>query len=225
MVNRHRLYRRTCCGQWPVYGNLIGTVSMLLNHVVLPLYQTIYQSGESARVQMNIYRWLTNVKRLIIASLVLACYGFYRLLHHEVDMYSLSIVAYVGALQLLPGTLSTLYGAGANHKGLILGILSGTAVWFFTLMLPLTMGLEIFPIRNVNFGTITNDGWYLAATASLVVNVLVFCLSPVLPKCPMKSAARRLPVWFVRCASSRSKSPRPALLTNFRRCSVPLWGL
>ena len=43
-------------------------------------------------------------------------------------------------------------------------------------MLPLTMGLEIFPIRSVNFGTITNDGWYIAAASSLVVNVLVFYL-------------------------------------------------
>lgn len=150
--------------------------SMLLNHVILPLYQTFYQTGESAQVQTNIYRWLTNVKRLIIATLILACYGFYRLLHNEVDMYSLSIVAYVGALQLLPGTLSTLYWGRANHKGLILGILSGTTVWFFTLMLPLTMGLEMFPIRSVNFGTITNDGWYIAAVSSLVVNVLVFYL-------------------------------------------------
>ncbi|WP_419533685.1 ATP-binding protein [Endozoicomonas sp.] len=146
--------------------------SMLLNHVILPIYQT----KEPAQVQMNIYRWLTNVKRLIIATLILGCYGFYRLLHNEVDMYSLSIVAYVGALQLLPGTLSTLYWGKANHKGLILGILSGTTVWFFTLMLPLTMGLEIFPIRSVNFGTITNDGWYIAAASSLVVNVLVFYL-------------------------------------------------
>lgn len=146
--------------------------SMLLNHVILPLYQ----AKEPAQVQKNIYRWLTNVKRLIIATLILATYGFYRLLHNEVDMYSLSIVAYVGALQLLPGTLSTLYWGKANHKGLILGILTGTTVWFFTLMLPLTMGLEIFPIRSVNFGTITNDGWYIAAASSLVVNVLVFYL-------------------------------------------------
>lgn len=146
--------------------------SMLLNHVILPLYQT----KEPAQVQKNIYRWLTNVKRLLIATLILASYGFYRLLHNEVDMYSLSIVAYVGALQLLPGTLSTLYWGKANHKGLILGILSGTTVWFFTLMLPLTMGLELFPIRSVNFGTITNDGWYIAAASSLLVNVLVFYL-------------------------------------------------
>ena len=146
--------------------------SMLLNHVILPLHQT----KEPAQVQKNIYRWLTNIKRLIISTLILATYGFYRLLHNEVDMYSLSIVAYVGALQLLPGTLSTLYWAKANHKGLILGILTGTAVWFFTLMLPLTMGLEIFPIRSVNFGTIINDGWYIAAASSLVVNVLVFYL-------------------------------------------------
>ncbi|MFK0569503.1 ATP-binding protein [Endozoicomonas sp.] len=146
--------------------------SMLLNHVILPLHQ----SKEPVQVQKNIYRWLTNVKRLLITSLILASYGFYRLLHNEVDMYSLSIVAYVGALQLLPGTLATLYIGKANHKGLILGILSGTTVWFFTLMLPLTMGLEIFPIRSVNFGTITNDGWYIAATSSLLVNVLVFYL-------------------------------------------------
>ena len=70
MANHHRLYRRTFCGQWPVYCDIAVTVpSMLLNHVILPIYQT----KEPAQVQMNIYRWLTNVKRLIIATLILGC--------------------------------------------------------------------------------------------------------------------------------------------------------
>ncbi|WP_299729679.1 ATP-binding protein [uncultured Endozoicomonas sp.] len=147
--------------------------SMLMNHVILPVYQS---REPSAPAHINIYRWLTNVKRLVIIGLILSSYGFYRLLHNEVDMYSLSIVAYVGALQLLPGTLATLYWGSANHKGLIAGLLTGSAVWFFTLMMPLTMGMEVFPIRSVHFGTITNDGWYLAAMSSLAVNLLVFFL-------------------------------------------------
>lgn len=158
----------------------LSLASMLLNHVILPLYQ----AKESVHVQMNIYRWLTNVKRLVIATLILACYGFYRLLHNEVDMYSLSIVAYVGALQLLPGTLSTIYWDRANHKGLILGILSGTTVWFFTLMLPLTMEFDTLPIGSVNFDTITNNDWYIAAASSLAMNVLVFYLVSTFTKMP-----------------------------------------
>ena len=149
--------------------------SMLLNHVVLP----IFQIREPLPVQINIYRWLANVKRLLITALILSSYCFFRLLHNEVDMYGLSIVAYVGALQLLPGILSTLYWGKANHKGLISGILAGTSVWFFTLMLPLTLGRDFFLIPSVNFGIITNEGWSIAATASLLINVLVFYLVSV----------------------------------------------
>ncbi|MGB1272342.1 MAG: ATPase, partial [Endozoicomonas sp.] len=98
--------------------------------------------------------------------------------------------AYVGALQLLPGTLSTLYWGKANHRGFICGILTGSVVWFFTLMLPLTMGLELFPIRSVHFGTITNDGWYIAAASSLLINALVFYLvSSLTPMSDEESSA------------------------------------
>ena len=53
--------------------------SMLLNHLILPVYQ-----ARPVQVQTNIYRWLTNVRRVLIAALILSSYGFYRLLHNEV---------------------------------------------------------------------------------------------------------------------------------------------
>ena len=149
----------------------LALASMLMNHAILPVYQFHEPSTE---VQVNIYRWLTNVKRLVIVALILCSYGFYQLLHNEVDIYSLGVVAYVGALQLLPGTLATLYSSSANRKGLIAGLFAGSTLWFFTLMLPLTAGLAIFPLSSIQFDSTFYDGWYVAATSSLLLNVVVF---------------------------------------------------
>ncbi|WP_263081012.1 hypothetical protein [Endozoicomonas sp. Mp262] len=147
--------------------------SMLLNHVILPWY---HPAGLT-RMPVSIYRRLTWLKRLLIAALIMASYGFYRLLDSGQDLHSLSIVAYVGALQLLPGALCTLYWKRANSKGFITGLLAGTLVWFVTLMLPLALGSgehfqDFLPLFHSS--SFISDNWYFAATSSLLVNTLVF---------------------------------------------------
>lgn len=154
--------------------NALALSSMLLNHVILPWYYP----AESSRQSGSIYRQLVWLKRVLIVALIMASYGFYRLLDSGQDLYSLSIVAYVGALQLLPGALCTLYWRQANRRGFIAGLLAGAAVWFVTLMLPLILGHlplagDSLPILASAF--IANNG-YLAASSALLVNVLVFFL-------------------------------------------------
>ncbi len=144
--------------------------SMLMNHVILPWYQP----REPVQVHVNIYRRLTWLKRFLITALIMASYGFYSLVGKETDLYNLGIVAYVGALQLLPGTLATLYWSKANHKGFICGLVTGATIWFIALMLPLMTDFDAVHISY--FGEIASDEWYFAALGSLLANAVVFYL-------------------------------------------------
>ncbi len=144
--------------------------SMVLNHLVLPWYQT----RELLQSRSNIYRQLIWLKRLLISMLILASYGFYRLLTDDQNLYNLSVVAYAGALQLLPGALCTLYWEKANNKGFISGLIAGTSVWFVTLMLPLTVSSDLFLGTNLVSQELMSEHWHVAAMSSLFVNVLVF---------------------------------------------------
>lgn len=137
--------------------------SMVMNHIVLP----VFQPKEPGVAQINIYHWLSMIRRILVVVLILSSYGFYLLMREGIDLYNLGIVAYVGALQLLPVTLSALYWEKANHYGAISGIAAGTLIWFLTLMLPLALDLNIFRFAS-------GEHWHLAAASSLAINILVF---------------------------------------------------
>lgn len=143
--------------------------SMVLNHIVLPYYPP------QAQMEVNIYRWLTWFKRFIITALILASYGFYRMLEAQHALYNLGVIAYVGALQLLPGALCTLYWPKANHKGFIVGLLAGSTIWFLTIMLPQIVD---FGVTISSLQTYLYQNWYMFAIISLAINtVLIYLVS------------------------------------------------
>ncbi|MFP6850170.1 MAG: ATP-binding protein [Pseudomonas sp.] len=142
---------------------------MLLNHVVLPLYQPPSEG--------NIYRWLKWTRRALILLVIMASYGFYLLLGAEQDLANLGIVAFVATLQFLPGVLSVLYWPTANRKGFIAGLLAGIGVWLVSMLLPMLGNLPglYLPWLNVIY-VLDDSSWHLAAIASLAANVLIFTL-------------------------------------------------
>ncbi|SNS70289.1 MULTISPECIES: sensor histidine kinase [Pseudomonas] len=142
---------------------------MLLNHVVLPLYQPPAEG--------NIYRWLKWTRRALIVLIIMAGYGFYALLRAEQDLANLGIVAFVATLQFLPGVLSVLYWPTANRRGFIAGLLAGIIVWAVSMLMPLLGNLQNIYLPVVEIVYVLNDSsWHLAATGSLAANVLVFTL-------------------------------------------------
>ncbi|WP_372874615.1 ATP-binding protein [Pseudomonas sp.] len=142
---------------------------MVLNHVVLPLYQPPTEG--------NIYRWLKWTRRALIFAIIMAGYGFYLLLGAEQSLASLGIIAFVATLQFLPGVLSVLYWPTANRRGYIAGLLAGIGVWTVGMLLPMLGNLQGFYIPSLNLIYVLDDSsWHLAAIASLAANVLVFTL-------------------------------------------------
>lgn len=140
---------------------------MVLNHLVLPVYQP---SADN-----NIYRWLRWTRRSLIAAIILASYGFYRLLGANQDLANLGIASFVATVQFLPGALSVLYWPQANRRGFIGGLIAGMTVWAVTLLLPLvteTSSLQLFGV-SLSFN---EDTWHVAAIASLAANIIVLTL-------------------------------------------------
>ncbi|WP_230408912.1 ATP-binding protein [Zooshikella harenae] len=154
--------------------------AMVLNHIVLP---TVQPQGNQ-----NLYQWLLNVRRILIVLIILAGYGFYRLLGAEQDLSNLGIVAFVGALQFLPGVLSVLYWPQGNHKGFICGLIIGFIVWVITLLAPLLTDLPQPSLINslLNYWGLgsNTEPWHIAAIGSLLINTLVFIVVSLITHMP-----------------------------------------
>ncbi|MFT4821672.1 MAG: signal transduction histidine kinase/Na+/proline symporter [Candidatus Azotimanducaceae bacterium] len=148
--------------------------SMTLNHLILPVYRPGWGG--------DIYAKLLTTRRLLIAGIILASYGIYRLLATDQTLISLGVVAFVAVLQFLPGLLGTFYWRRANKSGLLAGLLAGFGVWFLMLFYPL-----IDPVMygsNLTYPIAAFDGaglppldhqiWHLAILGSLAVNSALF---------------------------------------------------
>ena len=150
---------------------VLALSSMLMNHVLLPLYQPKILGSAN----IDIYRSLTRIKRGLVIALVVAAYIFYQYLEQGSDIRNLGVVAYAGAMQLLPATLCTLYWKKANRQGFIWGLLAGTAAWFVSLLLPMTLGIDLLPSEILGI-TLTEESWHIPAATSLALNGIVLYL-------------------------------------------------
>ncbi|WP_426415871.1 ATP-binding protein [Aestuariirhabdus sp. LZHN29] len=141
--------------------------AMVLNHLVLPFYQPSAKG--------NIYSWLGWTRRILISTIILASYGFYRLLEGYQDLSNLAVVAFVGTLQFLPGVLATLYWPTANRQGFLAGLFAGGAVWATTMLIPLITGSQQILLPLLDYALVIDvDTWNMAAIISLSLNSLVF---------------------------------------------------
>ena len=147
--------------------------AMAVNHLILPFYQP--------PTSVNIYRWLSWTKRALIAAMILAAYGFYRLLEAEQDLATLAIVSFVASLQFLPGVLSTIYWPLANRRGFNAGLICGSAVWFITMLMPLVLATDSIDFWGMEI-PVENNNWHASALASLTTNILVLIIFSLFSK-------------------------------------------
>lgn len=145
--------------------------SMALNHILLP---TSFPDPD-----INLYRWLLWGRRLLIAGIIMAGYGFYLLLEQNQGLVQLGLISFVAVAQFLPGIIGLLYWRRANRRGFLLGLLGGICIWSVTLLLPLleTSGLirTDFNIPALRLAT-GLDQWEFATFWSLTLNSLLFVL-------------------------------------------------
>jgi Na+/proline symporter/signal transduction histidine kinase len=103
--------------------------SMSLNHLLLP--------ASYPDPKVDIYRWLLWGRRLLIAIIIMAGFGFYQLLEQNQGLAQLGLISFVAVAQFLPGIIGVLYWRRATRLGFIAGLLGGITVWTLTLLLPL----------------------------------------------------------------------------------------
>jgi len=145
--------------------------SMCLNHFFLP-------ASMSGNQPTDFYRRLIWGKRIIIATIIAAGYGFYLIIERNEGLASLGLISFVAAAQLLPGMCGVLFWHRATQIGFLSGLVGGAIVWFLLLILPLLQ-----PDTNIVAAIpIETDIWTLATFCTLSTNALLFVIGSLLSK-------------------------------------------
>lgn len=144
---------------------------MCLNHILLP-------ASLSGTQPTDFYRRLLWSKRVIIALIIAAGYGFYIVIELNEGLASLGLISFVAAAQLLPGMIGVLFWTRATQAGFLAGLVGGATVWFVLLIWPLlnssTQILDVIPIDT--------DIWSLATFCTLSTNAFLFVVGSLLSK-------------------------------------------
>ena len=149
----------------------IALASMCLNHWILPLRFI------SRRPQTNLYRWVLWGKRVLIALVIAAGYGFYRVIEHNQGLVQLGLISFVAVAQLLPGLIGVLFWQRATAAGFLAGLTGGALIWFGMLIVPLLVNSHILSGDTDLVAFLAPSGsdlWTHATFWSLAVNAFLF---------------------------------------------------
>jgi PAS domain S-box-containing protein len=134
---------------------------------------------------MNLYRRLLWGRRILIAVIIIAGYGFYVVLERNQALVQLGLISFVAVLQFLPGVFGVLFWSRATRAGVIAGLLGGGAVWGATMLAPLLARSDIIGPQELwsEFAPAPGtDGWSLATFASLGTNACLFFVVSLLSR-------------------------------------------
>lgn len=149
----------------------IALASMSLNHFILPLRFI------SRRPQTNLYRWVLWGKRVLIALIIAAGYGFYRVIVHNQGLVQLGLISFVAVAQLLPGLLGVLFWQRGTTAGFLAGLGGGALIWFGMLIVPLLVNSHILSGDIDLTAFLAPNGanlWQATTFWSLSVNAFAF---------------------------------------------------
>ncbi len=112
----------------------IALATMVSNHIVTPLWLALNRQG--AREPGDIRGLVLFSRRVSIAAVLAMGYGYYRLSGGSTALAAIGLIAFVGAAQVLPALLGGMFWRGATRRGAAAGLITGFAIWLYTLFLP-----------------------------------------------------------------------------------------
>ncbi len=112
----------------------VALAIMVCNGLVVPIL--LRGRFEAAKGQQDMAWLLLTIRRVAIFAIVLLGYLFYRLLGQAHGLATIGLVSFAAIAQFAPAFFGGLVWRNATARGAIAGIVTGFAVWAYTLLLP-----------------------------------------------------------------------------------------
>lgn len=112
----------------------IALSTMVSNQLVMPLLLRSKRLHLSS--QGELAGWLLGIRRVAIVLILLLGYLYHALIGDSYSLVTIGLVSFAAACQFAPAMLIGLYWRGATRRGAALGLIAGTLVWAWTLLIP-----------------------------------------------------------------------------------------
>lgn len=112
----------------------IALSTMVSNHIVMPLWLHWRSSG--ATMSGDVRNVVLMARRLSIIGVMVLGYLYFDLTGGSEALASIGLISFTGVAQVLPAMLGGIFWRGATRSGAVAGLLTGFALWAYTLFLP-----------------------------------------------------------------------------------------
>ncbi|MEZ0484148.1 ATP-binding protein [Fibrella aquatica] len=129
---------------------------MISNNVVMPLlvgaprWHVWFGTASS--------RFVINVRRIAILSLLLLAYWYYRSVSSHFSLVSVGTISFVAIAQFTPAMLGGLFWKRGSKTGAITGLVAGALIWAYTLIIPTLVPVGWVPASWLTIGP-AGLGW------------------------------------------------------------------
>lgn len=193
----------------------VALATMLSNHVVMPFWLAVNNRAEArASISGDVRGVVLRARRASILIVLAMGYLYFRVTGGTAALASIGLISFVGMAQVLPALLFGLFWTGATRAGAAGGIVTGFAVWAWTMLVPVLVPgafaagpFGIVALRPDALFGLTGDPLVTTVVLSLGLNTLVLCAGSLLSRpTPMEQLqAPRFVQVFDRAAPRRGR--------------------
>jgi len=113
----------------------IALATMVSNHIVTPVWLS-FQANQHAVMSGDVRNVILLSRRLSVAGIMVLGFLYYRVSGGGTALAAIGLISFTGAVQILPAMIAGMFWRGATGVGAAAGLLTGLAIWMWTLFLP-----------------------------------------------------------------------------------------
>ena len=125
---------------------------MICNNLVVPLL--LRRKAERPEILHDMGKTLIAVRRLAIALVLVLAYGYYKMIGSTAALAQVGLISFAAVAQFAPAFFGALVWKRATARGAMAGLLAGTLLWAYTLLLP-----SFVDAGWINHGFIDQGPW------------------------------------------------------------------
>ncbi|MFD1818712.1 Na+/proline symporter [Pseudarcicella hirudinis] len=128
----------------------IALSTMISNNLIMPVL--LKNPKFQKRFEGNLSNLVNNIRRTAIVLIILLAYIYYKTVAEYYSLVSIGLVSFTAVAQFAPAIIGGIFWKGGTRLGALVGIIVGSVIWFFTLVLPSMIGAGIFPVSIMKEG-------------------------------------------------------------------------
>ena len=165
---------------------------MASNGLALPLLLSHHWMQASSGPRSDMSRFVLLIRRSSIIIILLLAYVVYRTLAQFQSLVSIGLISFTAIAQVAPAFFGGLIWRNATANGAIAGMLSGLAIWFYTLLVPWMTKAGYLPESFVRDGPFDISALRPEALLFLQFDPLSHAVFWMVPQADFQHGCRRL---------------------------------